>query len=503
MKLDRRTFLHRVAVGLGAIAATRVAGFERVLAVTRRFTKPLPIPKTLTGSRITLVAREAKVQIRPGPATRMWTFNGTFPGPTIRRQAGRRTSLTIVNELPPEAKTLTIHHHGSHSASKHDGLPLPEVAIPPGGSRTYVYEHMEDGKPERAALQWYHDHTHHRASFNSWMGLGGLFILEDEIESRLDLPKAPYELPLFLTDRRFHENNQLDTQAFEIAAANREVGGDSFLVNGAVRPFADVEPRRYRLRVHNGSGFRIYNLVLRSRDGDVQMTQIGTESGLLPAPVRRKEVLLGPAERADLIVDFTKFAGRNLTLRSSRWANATGSDGALNALFLQFRVGTEVRGRDTSRIPKRLRALPGWVSEAPEQPDRVWTFGTGIDPTTGEQAHTVNGRAFDHERVDAQVELDSVETWLLVNTTSRTHLIHIHDVDWVMLDRNGAAPPAYEAGLKETFRLDPGESIAVAGKFSDHIGRFMIHCHMLDHEDGGMMAAWEVVAPGAATTRSG
>ncbi|HYI44448.1 MAG TPA: multicopper oxidase family protein [Actinomycetota bacterium] len=499
-RIDRRDFLYRAGTVAAAIASARL-GFlsPDALAGGKRFVRRLPLPKVLSGPDIRLVARVADVKILPGAPTRMWTFNGTFPGPLIRRPSGRRTRVTVVNDLPAKAKSLTIHHHGSHSESKHDGLPLPEVAIEPGKSRTYVYEHMEDGKPERAALQWYHDHSHGRTSLNSWMGLAGLFILDDDFEKRLSLPKGRYEIPLFLTDRRFTANNQLDTELFETPAATREVRGDIYLVNGALRPFAEVEPRRYRFRVHNGSGFQMYNLVLRARSKQVPMIQIGTESGLLPAPVKRTEVLLGPAERADLVVDFSDFAGRNLTLKSKFLENATGSDGSRAGTFMQFRVRPKARRRDNSKIPKHLRPLPDWVSQAPAEPDRVWAFGNGIDPTTGEQAQTINGRAFDHERVDAQVELDSVETWLLVNTTTRSHFIHIHDVDWVILSRNDAAPPPYEAGLKETFRLDPGDSLAVAAKFSDHLGRFLIHCHMLDHEDGGMMATWEVVAPGAGT----
>ena len=509
-RFSRRTLLARAAAGLGALASSRVALVSAgasagvvaraTAAAAKPFTRPLPLPQTLTGSEIRLVARPASVPILPGRDTRMWTFNGTFPGPTIRRPAGQRTRVTVVHRLPQKAGPLTIHHHGSHSASKHDGLPFPGLDIPPGGSRTYVYEHREDGKPERAALQWYHDHSHHRTSFNSWMGLGGLFILDDRFEEQLDLPRGRCELPLFITDRRFTDDNQLDTRVFAQPPANREVSGDVYLVNGAVQPYVAVAPRRYRLRVHNGSGFQVYNLALRAKGADVELTQIGTESGLLPAAVTRTYVLLGPAERADLVVDFSDFAGSTLTMESVAWTNTFGSDTAPTARLLQFRVGSTARRRDRGKLPRRLRPLPGWVADAPQEPDRVWAFGTGYDLTTAQQAHTVNGRAFDHTRVDAQVALDSVETWLLVNTTSRTHVVHIHDVDWAVLERNGAPPPAHEAGLKETFRLDPGETLTVAAKFSDHLGRYLIHCHMLDHEDGGMMTTWEVVEPGAAAS---
>ena len=507
--LSRRSFLRQAAAGIGALATSRVAitgaaatagavATTRPAGAAQPFTRSLPLPQVLTDANIKLVAREADVAILPGAPTRMWTFNGTFPGPTIRRPAGKATRVTIVHDLPVEADALTIHHHGSHSASVHDGLPEREI-IEPGQSRTYVYEHMEDGEPERAALQWYHDHSHERTSLNSWMGLGGLFILDDEFEERLPLPRGRYELPLFLTDRRFDKNNQLDLELFKTSAANREVSGDTFLVNGAPQPYVDVEPRRYRLRLHNGSGFRIYNLALIVEGAMVpatQLTQIGTESGLLPAPVDRVNILLGPAERADVIVDFSDFPGAKLTLASLPRVNALRSDEAVTGRLLQFRVGRTAATRGPGAPPAKLRPLPSWVKAAPQRPDRVWSFGSGYDMLTREPAHTINGRAFDHRRVDAKVDLGSVETWMLLNTTTRSHYIHIHDVDWVVLSRNGRPPAAHEAGLKETFLLDPGEYITVAAKFTDHLGRYMIHCHMLDHEDGGMMAAWEVVKPG-------
>jgi spore coat protein A, manganese oxidase len=514
-RLSRRSLLRHTAAGVGALATSRIAiaatgATAGVVAsatsagAAAPFTRRLPFPKVLTDADITLVAREAAVQILPGAKTRMWTFNGTFPGPTIRRPAGQRTRVTVRHELPVEADALTIHHHGSHSASIHDGLPEAEL-IEPRKSRTYVYEHMEDGEPERAAMQWYHDHSHHRTSLNSWMGLAGLFILDDEFEANLPLPRGRYELPLFLTDRRFDKNNQLDLDLFATPAVNREVSGDTFLVNGVPQPYTEVEPRRYRLRVHNGSGFRIYNLALVVEGSLVPagaLTQIGTESGLLPAPVERLTALLGPAERADLVVDFSDFAGSRVALASLSRSNALGSDTTPAVELLQFRVGTKTRRRGPRAVPKKLRPLPDWAADASPMPDRVFSFGTGYDPQTRREAHTINGRAFDHDRVDARVELDSVETWMLLNTTTRTHYIHIHDVDWLVLSRNGRPPQAYEAGLKETFLLDPGEYITVAAKFSDHLGRYMIHCHMLDHEDGGMMAAWEVVKPGggSATT---
>ena len=509
MPLSRRDLLCRAALGAAGLTLGRFALPTSLTPAARAaelFATPLPIPEVLTDPDITLRAAVADVQILPGAPTKMWTFNGTFPGPTIRRPAGTTTRVTVEHALPAEADTLTIHHHGAHTASIHDGLPEREV-IAPGASRTYVYDHVEGGEAERAAMQWYHDHSHHRTSFNSWMGLSGFFILDDEVEAALPLPRGDYELPLHITDRLFDDNNQLNNVLFNKPPASpalgssalREIAGNTYLVNGAPTPFAEVEPRRYRLRVHNASGFRLLNLVLLDGTTRIPMTQIGTESGLLPAPVERTAILLGPAERADIVVDLANFPGKSLVLDSvGRNPAPLADDSAKSGGLVQLRVGELVTEADPGLPPAQLRALPAWTAETSKQPDRLWVFGRGVDINTREQVHTINGRPFDHGRIDAKVGLDTVETWLLVNASPKSHYIHIHDVDWLVLERNGAAPAAYEAGLKETFRLDPGEFVTVAAKFTDHLGAYMIHCHMLDHEDGGMMTAWEVVEPGAA-----
>jgi spore coat protein A len=536
MSLINRRDLLRSAGMLGTLGAISIAAgpqSRRTLlslgSGAGGFGRPLPIPEVITDAEVTLVAQQVKVQILDGAPTTMWTYNGTFPGPTIRRPAGQPTRVTLQHDLPPapdgvhDDNTLTLHHHGAHSASQHDGSPLPGNVIQPGESRTYLYEHTEDGSPERAATQWYHDHTHHRTSFNAWMGLGGLFILDDEYEQSLALPRGRYEIPLFLSDRTFDADNQLDVRIFQSTGA-REVGGQTYLVNGAAQPFLEVEPRRYRLRAHHGGGFALYNLKLAktasSTPADalladaIPMTQIGTESGLLPTSVERTEVLLGPAERADLIVDFSDLAGQTLVLANASPRDTTRSiaglpstnppaaagDAVVPAVWMQIRVGTSVTEPDPGPPPASPRPLPDWAADVPQDPTRVFVFGQGIDPSNPTTLpHTINGRPFDHARVDAEPELDSIESWLLLNASPQTHYIHLHDVDWLVVSRNGSAPATHEAGLKETFKIDPGEVVVVGTKFTDHLGAYMIHCHMLDHEDAGMMARFDVVAPGAGT----
>jgi hypothetical protein len=205
----------------------------------------------------------------------------------------------------------------------------------------------------------------------------------------------------------------------------------------------------------------------------------------------------GPPARAEVVVVFSKHAGRSVVLESVD----PSSKGLLPVTapgigqFMEFRVGR--RTSDSSKVPSTLRPLPDWVKQASTQPHRIWAFGVGLD-AQARGAWTINGQAFDHTRVDAHPELGSVETWLLVNASPNlvSHYIHIHDVDWKVLQRNGAAPAPGEDCLKETFRLDPGEVLLIAGKLSDHLGHYMLHCHMLQHEDHGMMTSFEVVPKG-------
>jgi spore coat protein A len=513
--LSRRGLLRSLGAGLLGSLGLRAAGAAAVLGASARsasgasspFLMPLRMPPVLTGSHVTLVAKEALVQLAPGMPTRMWTFNGSFPGPVIRRPSGTPTRVTVKHRLPKAVGTLTIHHHGAHSASSEDGQPERNV-IAPGGERTYTYGLREDGRPERAATQWYHDHSHHRTTRNVWHGLAGLFVVDDTVDAALPLPKGRYDVPLVLTERLLDASNQL-VDPFVVYGDTQPVGqvglgqgyapaddliGTRFLVNGVERPYLEVAARRYRFRLLNTSPFRPYNL--RLSDGG-PMVQVATESGLMPRPVVRHEILLGPGERVEVVVDFRGREGRSLTLDTVERSDAGPLPATAPGLGQLLELRVTRRARETSTVPATLRPLPSWVAGASAQPHRVWAFGVGVDEQ-GRGAWTINGRAFDHTRVDAHPELGAVETWLLVNASPNlvSHYIHIHDVDWKVLQRNGSAPEPGEDCLKETFRLDPGEVLLVAAKFSDHLGHYMLHCHMLQHEDHGMMTAFEVVPRG-------
>jgi FtsP/CotA-like multicopper oxidase with cupredoxin domain len=395
----------------------------------------------------------------------MWTYGGTYPGLTIRRPTGQTTRLTFANNLPDFAGGKTVHHHGNHSASADDGQ-VSGIAFlfDPSQSRTYTYEGTEGGQNERGALQWYHDHRMGETGMTVWMGLAGLYILDDPADPA-SLPSGACELPLVIADRQFDADNQI--QYFYDAAG---VVGDKVLVNGVYQPFLDVADRKYRLRILNGANARIYILTLSTGGA---MTQIGTESGLLPVPVSRTALDFGPAERLDVVVDFAGKLGQEIYLM----------DASQMVPLLKFRVTQHAT--DTSTVPTTLRALPDIG-----QPTVTRNFS--FDFTSNHW--TINRQRFDPDRIDAKPVLGTTEKWIFTNPTGSTHMVHIHDVDQQCVSRDGGACYPWET-MKETWSVGPGETLEVKMKFTDHTGVYMLHCHILEHEDDGMMTKFEVVAP--------
>lgn len=449
------------------------------------FSVAMPIPPEITDPNPTITMRQADVQILPeGPPTTMWTYDGIFPGPTIRRPSGETTRVTFVNDLPEAFGEATIHHHGNHSEPSEDGQPddalVPNVLIPPGGQRTYTYEHVEDGEPEWAAPQWYHDHRMDVTGRNVWNGLAGMYLLEDEFEAALPLPDGEFDVPLMVADRTFDENNQIMPYVFDLGGTR----GNTVLVNGAPQPFFDVGDRKYRFRVLNASNTREYTMQLSNGQ---PITQIGTESGLLPAPVTQDTVRILPAERVDLVIDFDGQLGEEIVLQ-----NVEPGAGP-TAQMMQFRVTEEIP--DDSEVPAQLRP----AREFPE-PTVDRDFELALDGALW----TINGQGFDPERVDAQPVLGTTERWTFRNNSPLPHAIHIHDVDWqldrrFLLDANGQPgdplpiPPGEDAA-KETWQIQPGEGFSVLTTFTDHTGVYMFHCHILEHEDMAMMSQFDVQA---------
>jgi spore coat protein A len=402
------------------------------------------------------------MQILDGPCTNMWTYGGTYPGLTIRRPTGQTTNVTFTNNIAPAAGALTVHNHGNHSSPENDGQP-DDFLIATGASRTYTYTGLEDGGNVRGTMHFYHDHRMDVNGRNVWMGLAGLYIIDDPADPAT-LPSGVFDVPLAIADRQFDVNNQIP-YVFNPDG----VTGDKFLVNGVYQPYFNVGDRKYRLRILNASNFRTYNLALSTGDSFIQ---IGTESGLLPAPITRAAMRMGPAERLDVVVNFAGRLGQDVYL----------TDTLTGVQLLKFPVTQHLT--DNSAIPPTLRALPDIGAPTVT---RTWRF----DRTGGHW--TINGLRFDPNRIDAQPVLGTTEKWIFTNPTGMAHTVHIHDVDQQCLSRNGGACYPYET-MKETWYLNPGETIEVKLKFTDYTGRYMLHCHMIEHADDGMMAQFEVVA---------
>jgi spore coat protein A len=427
------------------------------------FSHPLLFPPVATDPNVSIGIDEACVQILDGPCTNMWTYGGTYPGLTIRRPTGQTTNVTFTNNLDPAAGELTVHNHGNHSTAVNDGQPM-DFLIPTGGSRTYIYDGLEGGGNQRGKMQFYHDHRMDVTARNVWMGLTGMYIVDDPADPPT-LPSGAFDLPLAIADRQFDADNQIP-YVFD----PNGVTGDKILINGVYQPYLEVGDRKYRFRILDASNARTYFLELSTGDSFIQ---IGTESGLLPAPVLRTGMRMGPAERLDVVVDFAGKLGQNLYL----------TDVLTGMPLLEFRVTEHIV--DDSSIPPTLRPVPD-IGEPTVT--RNWSF----DKTAGHW--TINGLRFDPNRVDAKPALGTTEKWVFTNPTGQVHTVHIHDVSQQCISRNGAACYPYET-MKETWYLDPGETIEVKLKFTDHTGMYMLHCHIVEHEDDGMMTQFEVVRP--------
>ncbi|MFB7991328.1 multicopper oxidase family protein [Streptomyces sp. NPDC056002] len=479
---------HAIRLGLttGAVGAVGAAGglFQTLTsggsanaataagapAVTP-FAVPLPVPKVLAPYRRTSTADYYAVtmsrtshRILPGTRTDVLTYNGTFPGPTIRARKGRTAVVRQINALD---MPTSVHLHGGSNPVEHDGGMMDTIA--PGRSRTYVYANDQVG-----ATLWTHDHAHHMESEHVYRGLSGLYLLGDKAEDALGLPSGRYEVPLILRDAQFDAAGQMVYTMDD--AENRT----TILVNGAPWPYMKVEARKYRFRMLNSCNLRIFILCLN--DGS-QVTQIGSDGGLLPAPAPTPVLVLSPGERADFVVDFSKYApGTRLTLQNMLGPGPT----ELVGQIMRFDVGEKTP--DTSRVPDVLTTLPALPKPAVER-----SFELRMDePGTGDKAY-INGKTFDAGRIDTDIKWGDTEVWTVTNTsTTIPHNFHTHLVQFRILERDGQPVYPAEAGLKDTVLLFPGQTARLQLTFDTHKGVYPYHCHMIDHSAMGMMAQMKI-----------
>jgi spore coat protein A len=437
----------------------------------RPYTVALPVPavaKPVRPDYFELVQREADVEILPGLRTRVLGYDGTFPGPTLVTRSGRPVVVNHRNDLPVP---VAVHLHGGHTPADSDGYPTD--LIQPAGRREYSYP-----MSQRAATLWYHDHRMEFTGSQVYRGLAGFHIVTDDAQDALGLPDGDRDIPLMITDRSFAEDGSFiypehhhDSSAAEMAG----VLGDVILVNGAPWPVLEVTATRYRLRLLNASSARRYRLSLDPPR--TALVQIGSDGGLLARPIEHTEVVLAPGERFEVVVDFAAFAaGAEVTLRNGLGTGNTRE-------VLRFRVTR--RSSDDSRVPQQLSQIE------PLRPDRAvrtrtWTFRRA--PSNEHPAWLLNGRPFDPNRIEADVRLGEVEIWRF--TSDVHHPVHVHLDPFQVLSRRGREPGPYDAGWKDTVDLAPSETVEVAVRFADYPGRYLVHCHNLEHEDMAMMAAF-------------
>jgi FtsP/CotA-like multicopper oxidase with cupredoxin domain len=495
--VNRRSFLGLLG-GAAAGVALVGCGVEQTgeqltskLRLPAQFRVPLPIPPVArpVGNVYEVTQREARAEILPGLRTPILGYDGIFPGPTIESRRDQPIVVRHRNELP--VPTVT-HLHGGHTPHEHDGWPL-DLVLPAGGwsvrhgmtgnvttgSRDYHYP-----MAQRAATLWYHDHRMDFTAPAVYRGLAGFHIVRDDVEDALPLPRGDRELPLMICDRSFNEDGTfaypgLDQEMRSVPGVRDEwmegVLGDVVLVNGAPWPVHEVDAARYRLRLLNASNARRYRVAMSP---GLPLVQIGSDGGLLSAPVEHDAIEIAPGERFDVVVDFSKVpVGTEVTM-----VNGLGSGST--AGIMRFRVVR--KASDDSQVPDRLASV-----EPLPAPVRMRTFQFSRGAVGVHKGWTINGRSFAPGSSQADSPLGEVEIWRLV--TDVHHPVHIHLDQFQVLRRGDRKPLPTDGGWKDTVDLRPAEIVDIAVRFTDYRGKFVMHCHNLEHEDMAMMATVRTV----------
>ncbi|WP_431807795.1 multicopper oxidase family protein [Lysinibacillus sphaericus] len=452
------------------------------------------------------------------PKSTIWGYNGLYPGPTIEASKDKTIYVKYKNQLPTkhflpvdftlhaandsqEVRTVT-HLHGANVDWESDGHPEAWY------TRDYTYtgpkfnkEIHEYTNHQPGTTLWYHDHAMALTRLNVYAGLAGFYLLRDSIEERSNLPCGDYEYPLLIADKSFNEDGSLfypEGPPFPVPV-NPSITpgfvGNTIVVNGKVWPYLNVEPRKYRFRLLNGSNRRGYVLSLSNKQ---PMIQLGTDGGFLTAPNAIFSVELLPAERTDIIIDFSTCEGQEITLMNGD----TDFFDEHTSVIMQFNVNCPLRYEDTSEVPARL-AMSMDLHPHHAQVERNLPLSATTDDF-GRPMLLLNDRMY-HDPATEKPALDSIEVWNFINATPFIHPIHLHLIQFRILERRpfdvelyqnegrlaftGPAekPRDYERGWKDTVKADAGKVTKIIMHWKDHIGNYMWHCHFLEHEDHDMM----------------
>lgn len=418
-----------------------------------------------------LSANEGRTRLVPQGETPTLGYDGSYLGPTLVAQRGERVRVEVVNGLE---ESTTVHWHGMHLPAAMDGG--PHTPIPAG--QMWAPEWLVD---QPAASLWYHPHLHGRTREQVDAGLAGMFLVGDAQEAALPLPRdyGVDDVPVIVQDRSFSADGAF---AGGLSMQFDGVLGDTILVNGTVAPYFEATTERVRLRLLNASSARMYDFAF---DDGREFQLIASDGGLLAAPTALTRVPLSPGERAEIIVELTP--GERTVLRS------LAPDPALHAGSAAFDV-MEIRAAaslgQSPRVPGTLVDLP-LADEADAAAQRTFVMS----------GHNINDRQMDLGRADFVATVGTSEVWTVRNDNPLPHSFHVHDTQFRVLSVDGAAPPARLAGWKDTIALEGDLEYRLLVHFEDYADPttpYMYHCHLLWHEDQGMMGQFLVVEPGQA-----
>ena len=516
MRITRGTFLKLgmmagagmvLPVGAMGAAGARLGAANSVTSPrVEPFVVPLPVPPVLkpvrtdaTTDHYEIAQRAARQEILPGLKTEVWGYDGIFPGPTLEARSGRKVVIRQWNALPVPVST---HLHGGRTPPESDGYPT-DLILPQGhehgapsmhaghgptGERSHMFKDYSYPNEQRAATLWYHDHRMDFTGPQVYKGLAGLYVIRDETEDGLAMPKGEKEVPLVISDRTFKEDGSfyypsidpsLEGEPGVLVSQHNGMRGDTLLVNGAPWPFVEVTNTRHRFRILNASNARDYGLALDPPPpGGKPFVQVGSDGGLLEAPVHHDLIRISPAERFDVVVDFSRYpVGTRVTLKNREEQSGPTSE------VMRFEVVR--REKDESTVPERLAPEQDFPDPNAADVTRRFRFSNSVVGVW-----SINGKPFDPERMDARPRLGSTEVWEF--TSSASHPVHVHLVHFRVLSRNGRPAGPYDVGWKDTVYVTSGETVRVAARFSGYRGRYVFHCHNLEHEDMMMMANFEV-----------
>ena len=509
------------AIGFGVVSASGLSSMfpgaknRRVFAQqSGEYSNPLKIPplddgRVIDGVRqFELTMQSGSSEFLPGTMTATLGINGNYLGPTLHYRRNENVALQIHNQV---GEPTTLHWHGFHVPSSEDGGPHQEIAM--GETWNPRYQVLQP-----AGTYWYHSHALHKSAEQVYRGLAGLIIVDDEANQELDLPSTygVDDIPLMVQDRKFNNDGSFRYGSdYEDSVIGTH--GDTILVNGTWQPFFEPTTRLVRFRLLNAANARTFSFAFS--DGR-EFYQIASDGGLLNSPVPMTELVLAPAERGEILVDFSD--SREVTLVSLAKPLAFPDfPGAMSQMIRSLNAQTfdilSIRPRQILSgqvvLPDRMETIrppTGIITEVTRQFRLSMGFGTrsGDDrgPGTGSRngrggghggGHfAINGRVMEVDYINETIPLYSTEIWELTNDSPMMHPFHIHHGLFQVLDRNGELPPPNERGWKDTVRVDPGELVRIVMRFEDFADSqnpYMYHCHILEHEDNGMMGQFLVV----------